>query len=171
MIILYQFSLPHLYIALYKVGRMYFWNLGVKGLIMMMWQNVVPINVQSHIVFCCYVIAASICIDVSLFQLDICAMCGGNSDFALADNAVVVDLSDMRAVTVDVKTKVQYVLINVVDSPYTMTDVFLWVFHCPGAGVGGGWTGIEEEREGYSHIWTIWSIAPCFTLSSLFSFL
>ena len=32
MIILYQFSLPHLYIALYKVGRMYFWNLGVKGL-------------------------------------------------------------------------------------------------------------------------------------------
>ena len=33
MILLYQFSLPHLYIALYKVGRMYFWNLGVKGFI------------------------------------------------------------------------------------------------------------------------------------------
>ena len=29
---MYQFSLPHLYIALYRVGRMYFLNLGVKGL-------------------------------------------------------------------------------------------------------------------------------------------
>ena len=30
--IYYQFLLPHLYISLQKVGRMYFLNLGVKGL-------------------------------------------------------------------------------------------------------------------------------------------
>ena len=29
----YQFSLPHIYISLLKVGRMYFLNLRVKGLI------------------------------------------------------------------------------------------------------------------------------------------
>ena len=35
-----------------------------------------------------------------------CVCAAKNSDFALADNAVVIDLSDLNTVTVDVQSKV-----------------------------------------------------------------
>ena len=40
------------------------------------------------------------------FQLEMCVCAAKNSDFALADNAVVIDLSDLNTVTVDVQSKV-----------------------------------------------------------------
>ena len=40
------------------------------------------------------------------FQLEMCVCAAKNSDFALADNAVVIDLSDLNSVTVDIQSKV-----------------------------------------------------------------
>ena len=41
------------------------------------------------------------------FQLEMCVCAAKNSDFALADNAVVIDLSDLNTVTVDTQRKVR----------------------------------------------------------------
>ena len=41
------------------------------------------------------------------FQLEMCVCAAKNSDFALADNAVVIDLSDLNTVTVDIQSKVR----------------------------------------------------------------
>ena len=41
------------------------------------------------------------------FQLEMCVCAAKNSDFALADNAVVIDLSDLNTVTVDTQHKVR----------------------------------------------------------------
>ena len=41
-----------------------------------------------------------------LFQLEMCVCAAKNSDFALANGAVVIDLSDLNTVTVDVQSKV-----------------------------------------------------------------
>ena len=35
-----------------------------------------------------------------------CVWAGGNSDFAVADDAVVIDLSEMKTVAVDTQNKV-----------------------------------------------------------------
>ena len=40
------------------------------------------------------------------FQLEMCVSAARNSDFALADDAVVIDLSYLNTVTVDVQSKV-----------------------------------------------------------------
>ena len=40
------------------------------------------------------------------FQLEMCVCAAKNSDFALANDAVVIDLSDLNTVTVDVQSKV-----------------------------------------------------------------
>ena len=42
-----------------------------------------------------------------LFQLEMCVCAAKNSDFALADNAVVIDLSNLNTVTVDIQSKVR----------------------------------------------------------------
>ena len=43
---------------------------------------------------------------LTFFQLEMCVCAAKNSDFALADNAVVIDLSDLNTVTVDVQSEV-----------------------------------------------------------------
>ena len=40
------------------------------------------------------------------FQLEMCISAARNSDFALVDDAVVIDLSYLNTVTVDVQSKV-----------------------------------------------------------------
>ena len=46
-----------------------------------------------------------------ILQLDMCVCAAKNSDFAMADDAVVINLSDMNSVTVDVEKKVCVVII------------------------------------------------------------
>lgn len=46
-----------------------------------------------------------------ILQLDMCVCTAKNSDFAMADDAVVINLSDMNSVTVDVEKKVCVVII------------------------------------------------------------
>ena len=41
-----------------------------------------------------------------LFELEMCISAARNSDFALVDDAVVIDLSYLNTVTVDVQSKV-----------------------------------------------------------------
>ena len=43
---------------------------------------------------------------LSFFQLEMCVSAARNSDFALADDAMVIDLSYLNTVTVDVQSKV-----------------------------------------------------------------
>ena len=47
--VLYQFSQPHLYISLQKVGRMYFLNLGVKGLKAEEMASILPPSPESRV--------------------------------------------------------------------------------------------------------------------------